>query len=111
MKRLGFWKPLVGSLAVTPFALLAGFLSAGAGHGSYFWTKILFPYTMLSTLISETIAGPFVLLGAIQFPLYGLILALGHKRKSLQCFLVIVLALAHILAAALTFFLIGESFS
>ena len=98
------------SLAVTPLALLLGIASAGAGHGDYFWAKILFPYTMFSTFLFKSINDPFILLGIIQFPVYGFILAFGSQRKRLGLS-AIVLAVAHILAVALCFILPSENFS
>jgi hypothetical protein len=110
MKALGFWKPVIVSLAVTPVALLLGIASAGAGHGNYFWAKILFPYTMLSTFLFESITAPFILLAIVQFPLYGFLLAFASGRKRLGS-LAIGLAVAHILAAALCLFLASDNFS
>jgi hypothetical protein len=110
MKTFGFWKPIIVSLVVTPLALLLGIASAGAGHGDYIWAKILFPYTMLSTFLFQSITAPFILLAILQFPLYGLILAFANERKRLGS-LAIVLAMAHILAAALCLILASENFS
>jgi hypothetical protein len=110
MQTFGFWKPVLLSLILTPLALLLGIGSAGAGHGDYFWAKILFPYTMLSTFLFASITAPFILLAIVQFPLYGLLLAFAGERKRFGS-LAIVLALAHILAAALSLFLASENFS
>jgi len=46
------------SLILTPFALLAGFLSAGAGEGNWILAKGLFPYAFLHFVVrpsSETV--------------------------------------------------------
>ncbi len=110
MKTFGFWKPIIVLLVVTPLALFLGIASAGAGHGDYFWAKIIFPYTMLSTALFHSIPAPFILLAILQFPLYGLILAFAGERKRLGL-LVIVLAVVHILAAGLCLILASENFS
>ena len=110
MKSINFWMPIIASLVITPFALFAGLVSAGAGHGDYKVAKVLFPYTMLSTFLTESITEPFILIGIIQFPLYGLILAFGGLRKPLGS-LAIVLAVVHVLTVALCFFLVSENFS
>ena|ERR671912_57096 len=110
MKRSTFWTPIIVSLVFTPIALLLGVGSAGAGHGDYFWAKILFPFTMLSTFLFQSITAPFILLAIVQFPLYGLTLALASGRKRLAS-LAIGLAVVHILAAVLCLFLASENFS
>ena len=51
MKKQKVRAPLVASLVATPFFLLLGFASAGAGHGDYVLARILFPYTMLAAII------------------------------------------------------------
>ena len=70
---------MIVSLIVTPLALLLGIGSAGAGHGDYRLAMILFPYTMLSAAIFNSITNPFIILAIIQFPLYGI--ALGHANE------------------------------
>ena len=108
MKTFEFWPPIVVSLAVTPVALFVGLVSAGAGHGNYVAVKILFPYTMLSTVLFESINTPFVVLGLVQFPLYGLILGLaGQRFESVAK----VLAIVHVLAVLLCFALVSKNFS
>ena len=60
MRRRKFWVPMIASLIVTPVALLMGIGSAGAGHGDYLLAIILFPYTLLSTLVFDSITPPFI---------------------------------------------------
>ena len=62
---------LVWLLLVNPLALIVAVCSTGAGHGSYFLAKILYPYTMLSTHSHEMITPPFVILAVLQMPIYG----------------------------------------
>ena len=110
MKTFGFWKPIIISLIVTPFALLLGIASAGAGHENYFWAKILFPYTMLSTFFFQSITIPFILLTIVQFPPYGFLLAVAGERKRLGP-LGVVMAVVHILGVMLCLILPSENFS
>lgn len=108
MKNIGFWKPIVISLVVTPIALFVGLASAGAGHGNYFLTKVLFPYTMLSTVWFESILEPFFLVAIFQFPVYGIILALGRKRFGVWSS---VLIAAHVTTVVLCLLLVSGNYS
>ena len=71
---------LVIALVITPVFLCAAVASAGAGHGHYLWAKILFPFTMLSARVFGSITVPFIALAIVQFPLYGLILAIANVK-------------------------------
>jgi hypothetical protein len=77
------WVPFVVGLIATPFCLLLAIGSAGAGHGDYFWAKIIYPYTMLSTLVFGSITIPFRLLAVAQLPLYGVLLSIAWLRNRL----------------------------
>jgi hypothetical protein len=77
------WMPFAVSLLLTPVCLLLAIASAGAGHGDYFWAKIIYPYTMLSTLVFNSITVPFRLLAVAQLPIYGVFLSITWVRKRL----------------------------
>ena len=77
----GAWVPIVLSLMATPFCLVLALASAGAGHGDYFWAKIIYPYTMLSTLLFGSITIPFRLLAVVQLPFYGVLLSIAWARN------------------------------
>jgi hypothetical protein len=99
--------PLIISLVLTPIALALGIMSAGAGHGNYFLAKILFPFTMLSTIYYESITFPFLLLGVVQIPVYGLFIsALRNRRTSLM-----LLSLLHTVFVILALSYVGRNFS
>jgi len=110
MKASAISKPLVVSLIATPLFLLAAVASAGAGHGSYLVAKILFPFTMLSTLVFGSIIAPTIALAVLQFPFYGFILGKANVHGSLPARAAMLL-LMHVLAVAACFILIGDSFS
>lgn len=110
MKTSAISKPLVVSLIATPFFLLAAVASAGAGHGSYSLAKILFPFTMLSTLVFGSIIAPAIALAVLQFPFYGFILGRANVKGSFGTWLAPLL-LIHILAVTACFILIGDNFS
>ena len=72
---------LVGGVTVVGVLALAFCVfAAGAGHGSYLPAKILFPLTMLSTLVFNRITAVFAIVAVVQFPLYGVVLATGRSR-------------------------------
>ena len=110
MKTSAMSKPLVVSLIATPLFLLAAIASGGAGHGSYLLAKILFPFTMLSTLVFGSIVAPAIALAVLQFPFYGFILGRANVKGGLRT-RAAVLLFAHMLAVAACFILIGDNFS
>ena len=110
MRYSEFWKPVIISLVATPICLFLGMASGGAGHGSYFLAKVLFPYTMLSTTLFRSITAPFILLAVIQILFYGIILGAANAKDRFLPLAGTVLA-AHILAVAACFLFVGEAFS
>ena len=102
--------PFILSIIATPIALLLGLLSAGAGHGDYFLTKLLFPWTMLSVVMFSEIPVIFAALGLVQFPIYGAILGWANRSNVLGK-VAAGLVIAHVGAVILCFVLINENFS
>jgi len=101
---------LVGTLigvVFTPLALWTAFASAGAGHGSYFLAKLLFPYSMLLTRTAgDTITTPLIGLALVQFPLYGWLVASFSPTRTAGALLVL-----HAISVGLCFSGILPSFS
>jgi hypothetical protein len=83
MNARRFWIPFAIFFGLTPFMLFLGLMSAGAGHGDYFLAKILFPYTLFSTAVFDSIEPPFMLLTLIQYPAYGVVIGLANVRQKL----------------------------
>jgi hypothetical protein len=110
MKSSAFWTPLIISLVATPICLLLGIASGRAGHGDYFLAKLLFPFTMLSTIPFGSITVPFILLAVAQFPAYGMILGRANEKGKFMHAAVVMLAV-HVLAAASCLMWVGENFS
>ncbi len=54
------------------------------GHGDYLLAKLLFPITMLSTLLTGPITDPFLAFGVLQFPLYGMMLGFANQAGHLR---------------------------
>lgn len=101
---------MVVSLIVTPIALLLGVGSAGAGHGDYRLAMILFPYTLLSAVIFDSITIPFIILAIIQFPLYGIALGQANEKGCLIS-MSILLCVVHGVALTAMFLVANENFS
>jgi hypothetical protein len=110
MRVSAFWKPLTACLIATPICLLLAVVSGGGGHGNYLWAKILFPYTMVSTSIFESITTPFILLAIIQFPLYGIALGMANRKHKVAQ-MIVVLSVVHLLAVTITFLFSNDNFS
>ena len=101
---------LVLGVLITPVALLLGVASGGAGHGDYFIAKLLFPFTMLSTMFVGSITSPFILLAFVQFPIYGWFIASGTLSITRRMNLWIPFAI-HLITVALNFVIPNPSFS
>ncbi|MFO0962634.1 MAG: hypothetical protein U0625_06965 [Phycisphaerales bacterium] len=101
---------LLLGIIITPFALLLAVVSAGAGHGDYVLAKLLFPFTMLSSLVFRSITVPFILLAVVQFPFYGWIVAAGSQSSTRRRHLWI-LAGIHLAGVTLNFVVPYPGFS
>ena len=90
-------------IGATPVALCAGVLSGGAGHGSYVFAKLLFPFTMaLTPAFGDIIVAPLIVLAVVQYPIYGLLLDRSASGGRLtECALL--LSAVHIAAAIFCF--------
>jgi multidrug efflux pump subunit AcrB len=58
-------------------------MSGGGGHGDYLLAKLLFPWTMLSTVFFRSITTPFIVLAVIQYPAYGVVLGFANRNGRL----------------------------
>jgi|SRR5215831_19169597 len=110
MNARRFWIPFVIFFGLTPVMLFLGLTSAGAGHGDYFLAKILFPYTLASTAVSDGIEQPFMWLAGIQYPVYGVVMGLANVRRKLTLAGGI-LAVVHVLAVVGAFAFANRYFS
>jgi hypothetical protein len=91
----------LGVLVAIP-AVMAAVASGGAGHGDYVAARALFPAPMLFTLLEGHRLGAFsIMLGLLQFPIYGTVLGWSIARKNYLP--AVVLTLAHIVVASVCF--------
>ena len=109
VKAREFTIPLIISLVATPLFLFAAAGAAGAGHGSYFLAKILFPFTMLSTVLFGSIIAPFIAIAFLQFPIYGLVLGRANVKGNIARWGARLMVI-HVMAVLVCFLLVGESF-
>jgi hypothetical protein len=70
----------LGSIPITGFAWFLAVLSGGAGHGNYFFAKLLFPFSMYWAGQVGTITNSMIVLGLAQFPLYAVVIGGARKR-------------------------------
>jgi len=89
---------MVGSVVLTFVAAVLAIGFAAGGHGGYWPATALFPWTMLSAFLCESITWPFVVLAIVQFPFYATVLARAGSRRSLTGRLAVI-ACVHIVAA------------
>jgi hypothetical protein len=101
---------LVLGVLLTPVAILCGVASGGAGHGDYFIAKLLFPVTMLSTVVFGSITPPFILLAFLQFPIYGWFIASGLRPGTRRLHLWVPIGI-HFAALTLNFLIPNSNFS
>ncbi len=67
---------LVSSVALTPVAVDAAWISAGAGEGDYFWFRILFPGPMWAArLTGHDLSGFVDTLMYVELPIYACVIA------------------------------------
>lgn len=99
-------KVIIGAgigVLVTLVAAIPAVMSAGGGHGHYEFARVLFPFAMLLTrLTGDSITLPLILLGLLQFPLYGVVIGLASTR-TVGAVIVAMLIFAHAVAAVICF--------
>lgn len=90
----------LGMLIALP-ALFVATISGGAGHGEYVAARVLFPTSMLLTLVEGKIGAIATALGLLQFPIYGAVVGWCIAiRNGLPAALLLV---THVVAAAACF--------
>jgi drug/metabolite transporter (DMT)-like permease len=90
------------SVLYTPIFAIIALLTTGAGHGTYFVMKILYPYTMLSTFIFNKILIAIFFAGLLQYLFYGIILTIADKKGAKKLF-TFWIAVIHFISSVLCF--------
>ncbi len=68
-------------VAVTPVAFFLSIVSGGSGHGDYGAARLLYPYSMLLTRLTDNHIGWLALsVAMLQFPVYGAAMGIGASR-------------------------------
>ncbi|MCX5684428.1 MAG: hypothetical protein NT049_12180 [Planctomycetota bacterium] len=119
--RRRVWLGLGAGILLTLPALFVAFISAGGGHGDYFWVKVLFPCFILLRLILP--GGPmdqslstFDWLAAflppcVQFSIYGVLIGAFASSFKKAVVVAVVIGIVHALAVALCFCFAPKCFS
>jgi hypothetical protein len=85
-------------LIVGALAAVVAVSAAGGGHGTYLPAAILFPFTMLISAVLGRIPAWLAAFALAQFPIYGLLVVIGHAPRRLWvgvlCFHVVFAAAA-----------------
>lgn len=76
----------------------------GGGHGFFWPAKIIYPYSMIISVLNNQIGILAIILAAIQVPIYGIVIS----KKSKWTFLILVV---HIISAIVCLNLTTETFS
>ena len=101
-ERWRFLPLLVAFVSDTLAACAISVFLCFGGHGTYIPAKLFFPYTMISTALFSKITPPFILLACVQFPAYGMVLAVANRRGCLKS-VARQLGIIHLVAVALSF--------
>ena len=79
-------------------------LSMGGGHGFYWPAKIIYPYSMIISVLNNQIGILAIILTVIQIPIYGIVIS----KKSKWTYIILGI---HIISAIVCLNLPTETFS
>lgn len=80
-RTIATFKGAMAGLVIEIPVLFLAVASAGAGHGDYVLTRILFPFSMLMTLAEGRIGAIGISLALLQYPLYGALIGFFMTTK------------------------------
>lgn len=98
VKDIRFWAPIIFSIPLSFVCFLVGFGSVGVGHGDSRPLLVLFPYCGALTTLAEELGFRdlsliFILSMVLQFPLYGLVIAIASQKGKLIWAVLVLIAL------------------
>jgi hypothetical protein len=98
VKDIRFWAPIIFSIPLTIVCFIVGAASAGVGHGDALPLVVLFPYSVALTTLAEVSGSRdlsliFILSIVLQYPLYGLVIAVAWLKRKLIWAVIVVIAL------------------
>lgn len=91
-------------------SIVLSIYSAKSGHGSYFWAKLFFPFTMISTYFLFEITLPFIIIALVQFPIYGIVLDITSNKKRRFLFASVSILVIHTVLFIYCLFVPSQSF-
>ena len=94
---------LLTGIALTPIAFFFAVASAGAGHGDYVLARALYPFSILSTHLTDSITFVGIALACVQFPVYGWFVGPVFSKEKRPLSIALVTAGAHAIAVSLAF--------
>ena len=87
VKDIRFWAPIIFSIPLSFVCFVVGFGSVGVGHGDARPLLFLFPYSgamlHLGDALGPTLGLLFTGLLVLQYPLYGLVVAIASQKGKL----------------------------
>ena len=92
---------------LTPILLMIAVLLMGGGHGWFQPAIAIFPYGMVGTVWQDRISLPFVILGVLQYPFYGILID-KSKDKASSNSLILFIIIAHFILAGLVIYFSSE---
>lgn len=94
-------------ILITPICVIIAMIFAGGGDGTYLFFKLFFPYTMLLAALANGISIPLMILGLLQFPLYGVLIGFARSKEASAA--IIWLLVVHTIAVILCFLFLDSN--
>ncbi|RYE53682.1 MAG: hypothetical protein EOP48_13875 [Sphingobacteriales bacterium] len=85
---------------LTPVLVLICIILMGGGHGWYAPAVVIFPWATLNTAWQDHLSEPFMMAGAFQFIVYGVLFDKSSGRNN-ESLVTASILLSHIILAAL----------